>query len=160
MSSIAQRRTSLVTTAIVVLLALLLTASIVGGVWVHRDGGWIRDMPKRCWVVAVRREGTPGLLDLYEPAREMTLRALQALNAEYPGQFEWDYGRPGGGGCTWPDYGCSMCVFSRSREGALPPPTVVLQKCLQVLKGAPGPWRIAVRDDQGQLAGPARITLP
>jgi hypothetical protein len=85
MSSVAQRRTSLVTKAIVVLLALLLTASIVGGVWVYRDGAWLRDMPEGYWVVAVRREGTPGLLDRYEPAREMTLRALQAVNAEYPG---------------------------------------------------------------------------
>ena len=159
MSEGAPRRFSVLVSAIVVLLALLLAGSVVGGIWVYRDGTWLRNMPEGCWVVAVRREGTPGQMELYEPAREMTLRALQALNAEYPGQFDWDYGRSGEGQ-TWPEYGANWLVFSRSREGALPPPEVVLQKCLKVLKDAPGPWRIAVRDDQGRLAGPVRVTLP
>jgi hypothetical protein len=152
------RRVAVVAAAIVIALSSMV-AAILLGIWLYRDTAWLRNMPEDCWVVAVRREGTHGVLDLYEPARDMTLWTLEKLNAEYPGQFEWHYGRPTEGQ-TWPDYGASMCAFSRSKEGVLPSAYVVLQTCVKHLKGASGPWLIAVRDDQGNMAGPVMVTVP
>jgi len=146
-------------------LTLIVAGVLVALVWLYRDRAWLQDFPRDCWVIAVRVDGSPSNLELYEPAREMVLYAVEATNARHPGQLEWDHGRPGWHQ-TWPEYGTCRAAVSRGKEGSLPEPEELLQQCLRSLEKVRGgghvhgTWRIAVHDDQGRLVGPVRVRFP